>query len=114
MSRVSTPSTVMRAVVDLVEAHQQVHERGLAGARRADDRDGLAGLHLEVQVLDERLVGLVAEATRPRGAMWPVDVGERTGVGGVRLLLGLVEQLEDALGGGDRRLHARWRCWRAA
>ncbi len=30
--------------VDLVEAHQQVDERRLAGAGRADDRDRLAGL----------------------------------------------------------------------
>ncbi len=37
--------------------------------------------------------------------MQPVDVGELLGRDGVRLLLGFVEQLEDALGRGDRRLH---------
>ena len=33
--------------VELVEAHQQVDERRLAGAGRPDDRDGLAGLDVE-------------------------------------------------------------------
>ena len=47
--------------VELVEAHQQVHERRLAGARRADDGDGLAGVGDEVEVVDERHVRQVAE-----------------------------------------------------
>ena len=47
--------------VELVEAHQQVHERGLARPGRADDRDHLAGFGDQVEVVDERLVGLVPE-----------------------------------------------------
>ena len=54
------------AAVELVEPHEQVDQRGLAGAGRADDRDGLAGLDRQRQVLDQRLVGLVAEARRAR------------------------------------------------
>ena len=40
-----------RTAVELVEAHDQVDQRGLARAGRADDRDGLAGLGDERQVL---------------------------------------------------------------
>ena len=54
------------AAVDLVEAHQQVDERRLAGARRADDRDRAARLGHEVQVLDERRVRLGSGTRRPR------------------------------------------------
>ena len=47
--------------VDLVEAQQQVDQRGLAGAGGPDDGHGLAGLHVQGEVLDERRVGQVAE-----------------------------------------------------
>ena len=60
-SRMSTPSIVMRPAVDLVEPHQQVDERRLAGAGRPDDRDRGARRDLEVEVVDERRLGLVAE-----------------------------------------------------
>src|SRR5207247_11097224 len=49
------------ASVDVVEAHEQVHDRRLAGPGRADDRHGLAGTHVEREVLNEWLVGPVAE-----------------------------------------------------
>nr|WP_287380698.1 hypothetical protein [Candidatus Microthrix sp.] len=52
----STPSSVILPV-QLVEPHDEVHERGLAGAGGADDRDGLAGLGDERQILDQRPVG---------------------------------------------------------
>ena len=57
----SRPSRRDRAAVDLVEAHDQVHERGLARAGRADDRDRLARLGDERQVLDERVLRVVGE-----------------------------------------------------
>ena len=57
----SRPSSVMRAAVELVEPHDQVDERRLAGAGRPDDGDGLAGLGDEREVLDERHVGVVGE-----------------------------------------------------
>src|SRR4051794_3777979 len=50
------------AAVHVVEPHQQVDERRLAGAGLADDRDRLTGLHLERQVLDQRDVLLVPES----------------------------------------------------
>ena len=48
-------------VVQLVEAHDQVDERGLAGAGRADDGDGLTGLGHERERLDEQPVGVVGK-----------------------------------------------------
>ena len=49
------------AAVELVEPHDEVDERRLAGAGRPDDGDGLTGAHRQVEVLDERLVGRVGE-----------------------------------------------------
>ena len=49
------------ALVDVVEAHQQIHDRRLPRAGRPDDGDGLPRADVEVEVLDERLVRLVAE-----------------------------------------------------
>ena len=45
----STPSTHDRAGERIVEAQDQREDRALAGARRADDGDRLAGLHREGQ-----------------------------------------------------------------
>ena len=66
-----------------------------------DDGDRLAGLDDEVEVVDERLVGDVPErdvleVTPPAAGSVQQARHDR-----VRDLLGLVEQLEDALGGGD-------------
>ena len=52
---------VIAPAVEFVEAHDQVDERGLAGAGRADDGDGLAGLGDERQVGDQRVVRVVGE-----------------------------------------------------
>ena len=88
---------------DVVEAHEQVDDGGLAGARRTHDRHGLAGPNLEVEIADQRIVGLVAE----------VDVLQRDGAAGVPklhpavhvgdLLFG-VQKLEHTLGRGETRL----------
>src|SRR5438046_536386 len=55
--------TVQRnfAAADLVEAHEQVDQSGLARAGGADDGDCLPGAHVYVHVFDERLLRLVAE-----------------------------------------------------
>ena len=45
----------------LVEAHEQVDDRGLAGAGGPDDGQNLARSDVGAEVVDERLVGLVAE-----------------------------------------------------
>src|SRR5207253_519305 len=51
-----------RALADIVEAHEQVRERGLARTREADEADLLAGADPQRQILDDRLSGLVGEA----------------------------------------------------
>ena len=49
------------AAVDLVEPHDQVDQRGLAGAGRPDDGDRLAGRGDQRQVVDQRGLRVVAE-----------------------------------------------------
>ena len=85
------------ARLHVVEAHEQLDHGGLAGARGADQRDGLAFRHLGREVLDHRLLRIVAEAH-------VVELHVALHVGGtggrmVGLLLGRVEELKDALGG---------------
>src|ERR1039458_886985 len=85
------------ARVDLVEAHEQIYDRGFAGASWSDDGDGVARGHVETEVLDERLVGLITETHVVQG-----DVTIRTGLEDSRrvailiggLLVG-VEEFED-------------------
>src|SRR5699024_160591 len=50
------------AAVQLVEAHHQVHQGGLAGAGGADDRHRVPGVGDERQVADQLPVGCVGEA----------------------------------------------------
>ena len=49
------------SAVDIVKAHQQVDERGLPAAGRTDDRHAFPGLHVQVQVRDQRAGGIVGE-----------------------------------------------------
>src|SRR5258708_19184549 len=42
------------AALDVVEAQQQVHQRGLAGARAADQADAFAWADLQLQVIEHR------------------------------------------------------------
>ena len=50
------------AAAHVVETRQQLDERRLAGAGRADDRDLLAGIHLERDVAQHPLLAFVGEA----------------------------------------------------
>src|ERR1017187_1920685 len=47
--------------VNLVEAHEQIYDRGFASASWSDDGDGVARGHFETEVLDERLVSVITE-----------------------------------------------------
>ncbi len=89
--------------VDLVEAQQQVDQRRLAGPVRPDDGHGLSRRHLQVEVLDERGLGQVAEGdiVQRDVPLGGADDGRGARVG---LLLRLVEYLEDPLGRGCCRL----------
>ncbi len=92
-----------RAIVDLVEAREQVDDRGLARTGRADERDALTGPSVERHVVDDLRAGHVAErdvierdvALHRRG---------RPARGRVVALGGCVEDLEDALGSGQSSL----------
>ena len=90
--------------VDIVEAHQQVDDRRLAAARRADERDLPAGLDCEREVVDDTLLRhigevYVAELDAAVKALRPV-CGVRPDHG---LLFIFVEDCEDTLRAGDRR-----------
>ena len=95
-----------RTALDLIEAHEQVDQRGLAGAGRADDGDRLAGLGLQRQVLDQRLGRIVAELDVVE-AHQTLDVLDVLGVLAFGHLLGLVQELEDAFGRSQGALQDR-------
>ena len=63
-SRRSWPSIRTAALVDVVEAEQQAHDRGLAGARPADQRERVTGGDGEVDLAQHRSPGIIAEAHR--------------------------------------------------
>ena len=90
--------------VDLVEAHEEIHERRLAGARRAHDGNLLAGLRHERDVAHEGALRRVAEAHVLEGDTTLDRLGGLDGVRGVRLDLVFVEQAEDALRCGEGTL----------
>ena len=92
-----------RAAVHVVEALQQLNERGLAGAGGADDGDGLAGLRLAAKVVDDDLVGRVAKLDMVKHHVAGALLGNLRV--GLLLLLGRGQELKDALGGGSHRLH---------
>ena len=50
------------ALVHVVQARDEHHERRLARAGRPDDRDGAARLHVDVDTAEHRLVTVIAEA----------------------------------------------------
>ena len=92
--------------VDLVKAHEQVDERGLARARGAHDGDLLPRLGRKRNVAHERLVGRIAKAhvlelntAADRRGHMRRHLGLRIG-----LDLGLVEQVEHALNARERAL----------
>jgi len=47
-----------RPIVDLIEAHQQLDHRGLAGACRTDDSNFLARARIEGEIVYDDLSGL--------------------------------------------------------
>ena len=61
MLRMSCPSISTRPSGDVVEAGDERRDRALAGARRADEGDRLAGLHVQVDVAQDRDVRHVLE-----------------------------------------------------
>src|SRR5699024_1210173 len=70
------------AVGAVVEPGDQLAEGGLAAAGGADDGDGLAGGHVEVDVVQDVQVAVIGEV-QVIGHDFAPDVGERLGVGRV-------------------------------
>ena len=89
------------AALQFVEPHDQVHQRGLAGTGRSDDRDSLARIDLERQVGDQSLVRVVAELDVVEDNPSP---GRLHRTAQLRLLLLLVQHLEHPLGRSDTGL----------
>jgi hypothetical protein len=87
----------------VVEAGDESRERRLPRAGVPDDRHALPRLDLEVDVLEHRPLRVVAEG-RVLEADPAAAFRELAGAVGVGDLLGLVEDLEDALAGGRRAL----------
>ena len=85
----------------VVEARDQLRERRLAGAGLADQRHGLPGRHVQVDV-GQGVAGAVGERDVLEGDV-AADAVELDGVGAVAQLGLLVEQLEDLV----ERRHAR-------
>ena len=83
----------------IVKAHQKVDERRLARARVPHDRDELAALRMQREVVEDGLFGVITEADVLD--IHPAFDGDKLlgvlGVGGLRRLF---EDAEDALGGG--------------
>ena len=88
------------AAVYIVEAHQQVDQRGFAAARGAHDGHMLAGLDGQVQSLNQLAVGHIGEAHVLHFHL-TLRVLEHARVGRVGGLRGLGDQLEDARGAGQ-------------
>ena len=92
-----------RATGDIIEAGQQVDQRGFAGAGGADNRNGLARFGHQIHIAQNRFVTLVF-GIHP-GIDHP-SLDRRHGFG-VPLLLNLrhlVEQVKDAFAAGNRAL----------
>ena len=83
-----------RPRIDLVEAHQEVDDGGLARPGGTHDGDSLPRRDLQAEVLDQRFLRLVAEG-HPFQADPAGDRGKRERVGPIEVLLGGVKELED-------------------
>ena len=94
------------AGLHVVKAHEQVDERRLSAARRADDGDALAGFYGEVQVLNQMLLRRVGECDvlefHAAG-----DGFERLCIRGVRRFNRFVDQFKYPRGAGQCILQFR-------
>ena len=100
------PAQADRSPLNVVEAHEQLHDRGLPRARRPHDGDGLTGLDPSREVGNDGAGGVIAEAHVIEGHV-ARDIARRGARHGVCGLVGLKE-LENALGCGRHLLqHVR-------
>ena len=92
-----------RSAAHLVEAREEIDDGRLAGPRRADERDRLAGLRLERDVVEDERVWPVAKRDVVE-LHASADLRQRACRRGVVRLRRRVEELEHALGAGQRGL----------
>ncbi len=92
--------------IDIVKAQQQVDERRLATARRADQGKAHAGLSLNTDVLQQLAVGHVAKVHMLKGDL-ALRCGKLHGIWRVGLLLARIEQRKHAARRGVRGLDLR-------
>ena len=105
-------------LVDVIEPHQQIHDGGLAGTSRTDDRHRLARLDTDVHVIDEGLVGQVAERHVVEHDLAARFHQSLLGATEFELLFDRVKYLEDAFRRCQTGLHlvgessdlAQWHC----
>ena len=93
------------AAARVVEAHQEVDERGLAGAGGTDDGDLHTGFNFDGEMLDDwalRVIGEV-DVMEFNGAF---DVADHLGRFRIGSFFGFVQEGEDAFGGGHGLLDA--------
>ena len=95
------PADLDRAVIQLVEAGQQVAEGGLAAARGAHQGQGFAAADVQVDVPQDLGVVVVGEAHPLKGDVAPGLLVAHGDGAGVVSLLGLVHDLAKALEAGD-------------
>ena len=81
----------------VVEARQQVYERGFSGPGVTDKRDDLAWCHVNICVDEDRLSGFVFEG-HPFHAHGTLGANEFDCPGPVSYVWNLIEVLEDAFG----------------
>ena len=90
----------------VVEPHEEVHERRLAGARWSDDGRHRSRLDDDVHILEKLGAVLVAEHHLLE-LHFAARFGKHLGIGAQVGFVFLVEQLVDALRRGERALSAR-------
>ena len=90
------PVHIDRAPVHVIEAHQQVDNRGLSRARGADDGDELSGVRRKGDVIQNHLGGVVAEedVVQPDITLY---LRKSYGIFDVAYLLSLVQKAEHSL-----------------
>ncbi len=100
----STPVDPDRARVGAVEAHEELAQRALAAARRADERDDLTGRELKLTSVQHRFAGGYAYASPSRLDLGRAGRRRARGRAGVGSGAGGEHPVEP-LGGDDRTRH---------
>ena len=106
---ISTPSTHDAARPRIVEAQQQLEHRALAGARRADERDRLAGRDVEREIVERAAIRDATDSGTSRCSKRDARRDRRretaTGCGGATIAGVRVQQFHQPLHRAGRALH---------